>query len=88
VFDQEFIEKFADAVATRVATRVQENSSQRIVPRWVDLEGAAQLMNTTKDAVRGMARAKLFPAKKMGVRLMFDVRDIERAFAEHTEWLK
>ncbi len=86
---QLFINELADAIAVRVAERIKDESigSTRIAPRWLDMESAAQLMNTTKAAVRGMARAKLFPIKKMGGRVMIDVRDLEKAFDENTEWL-
>jgi len=85
----QFIEQFADAVAARIAQRIYHESAgaSRLAPRWLDLESDAQLMNTTKAAVRGMARAKLFPVKKMGGRVMIDVKDLEKAFDENTEWL-
>jgi hypothetical protein len=82
-----FIDQLADAIAARIARRIENESSPRIAPRWLDLESAAQLMNTTKAAVRGMARAKLFPVKKMGGRVMVDIKDLEKAFDENTEWL-
>jgi len=85
---QYLIDRLADAIAGRISERISAAlASTRIAPRWVDLDAAAQLMSTTKDAVRGMARAKLFPVKKMGGRVMLDVRDIEKAFDENTTWL-
>ncbi|MGD1097309.1 MAG: hypothetical protein ABSB35_35650 [Bryobacteraceae bacterium] len=83
----QFVDQLADAVAERVARRIKPESATRLAPRWLDLESAAQLMNTTKAAVRGMARAKLFPVKKMGGRVMVDIKDLEKAFDENTEWL-
>jgi hypothetical protein len=35
--------------------------------------------------VHGMARAKLFRVKKMGVRMMIDVKNLENASAENTQ---
>lgn len=86
---EHFLDRLADAIAIRVAQRVKGElaGSPRISPRWLSLESAAQLMNTTKAAVRGMARAKLFPIKKMGGRVMVDVKDLEKAFLENTQWL-
>jgi hypothetical protein len=87
IFLQQFVDQLADAIAARLARYINRESEPRIAPRWLDLESAAQLMSTTKDAVRGMARAKLFPVKKMGGRVMIDVKDLERAFDENTAWL-
>ena len=91
MFTDEFIEKLAGAIASRLAlvnpARGDASVGQRLAPRWLDIGSAAQLMNTTKDGVRGMARAKLFPVKKMGGRVMIDIRDLERAFEKSTTWL-
>ena len=74
--------------AVRVAVRQELAAlSPKIAPRWLDLEQAAALMSTTKDGVRGMLRAGLFPARKMGARVMIDTKDLEKAFAENTIWL-
>jgi hypothetical protein len=87
-FWQQLIDRLADAIAARMARLSSFGISEpRIAPRWLDLDGAAQLMGTTKDAVRGMARAKLFPVKKMGGRVMVDMKDLEKAFGENTAWL-
>jgi hypothetical protein len=87
------LDVLVDAIARKVAAKVRvilaaDRDSNRIPPRWLDLDGAAQIMNTTRDAVRGMARAKLFPVKKMGGRVMVDIRDLEQAFADRTEFLQ
>ena len=88
MFEEKFIEALAHAIAPKVAALIVERIEvPRITPRWVDLEQAAILMSTTKDAVRGMARAKLFPVKKMGGRVMIDTRELEKAFIENTAWL-
>ena len=88
MFEAKFIETLAQALAPRVADLIIERIQlPKITPRWLDLEQAAVLMSTSKDAVRGMARAKLFPVKKMGGRVMIDVRDLEKAFVENTAWL-
>ena len=87
VFWQQVIDMLADAIAARLARQINSGTEPRIAPRWLDLQAAAQLMSTTRDAVRGMARAKLFPVKKMGGRVMVDIRDLEKAFEENTAWL-
>jgi hypothetical protein len=88
MFDEKFIEALATALAPKVAALIVERIEvPKVTNRWVDLEQAAVLMSTTKDAVRGMARAKLFPVKKMGGRVMIDIRELEKAFAENTAWL-
>jgi len=74
--------------AVRVAVRQELAALKpKIAPRWLDLEQAAELMSTTKDGVRGMLRSGLFPARKMGARVMIDTKDLEKAFAENTVWL-
>lgn len=77
----------ADAVRNVVRQELRTLSKAKLVPRWLDLEQAAILMSTTKDGVRGMLRSGLFPARKMGARIMIDMRDIEKAFSENTLWL-
>jgi hypothetical protein len=81
---------FQQLITNAVRTAVRQELaafSPKIAPRWLDLEHAAALMSTTKDGVRGMLRAGLFPARKMGARLMIDTKDLEKAFAENTVWL-
>jgi hypothetical protein len=34
-----------------------------------------------------MAKARLFPIKKMGGRVRTDIRDLEKAFNENTAWM-
>jgi len=74
--------------AVRIAMREELAAlTPKLAPRWLDLEQAAALMSTTKDGVRGMLRSGLFPARKMGARVMIDTKDLEKAFAENTIWL-
>ena len=54
--------------------------------RYLNLEQAAVYLNTTKDGVRGMARAKLFPIKKAGTRTFIDIHDIDEAMQSNTAW--
>jgi hypothetical protein len=51
------------------------------------LEQAATYLSTTPDGVRGMLRAKRFPARKIGTRVMIDVRDIDLAMSEGIYYL-
>ncbi len=74
--------------AVRIAVRQELAAlSPKIAPRWLSLEQAAVLMSTTKHGIRGMLRAGLFPARKMGARIMVDIRDLEKAFSENMVWL-
>ena len=88
VFDQNFVDALALSLAPRVAELVKDHlKSPKVAPRWVNFEQAAVMLSTTKDGVRGMARAKRFPVHKMGARVLIDVKDIEKALAENTGWL-
>jgi hypothetical protein len=89
VFDDKFIDELARALAPAVASRMQgQLGNGGITPRYLNLDQAAVYMSTTADGVRGMLRAKRFPCKKMGGRIMVDVRDIDKAMDENTHWLE
>ena len=84
-----YLDELANRLAPKIAGLIMERvQAPRVTPRWVDLEQAAILMTTSKDAVRGMARAKLFPVHKMGSRVMIDIHDLEKAFSQNTVWLQ
>jgi|HubBroStandDraft_6_1064221.scaffolds.fasta_scaffold825085_2 hypothetical protein len=87
MFEDKFIKELAQALAPAVAARVQERLGNGISPRYLNLEQAGAYMSTTPDGVRGMLRAKRFPCKKIGGRIMIDIRDIDRAMDESTHWL-
>ncbi len=63
MFAKDFVEQLAEALAPYIARCVRQEvaAAPHIAPRWVDMDGAARLMSTTKAAVRGMARSKHFP---------------------------
>jgi len=84
MFDQRFIAELARAIAVEVAKLI--DSKPKVVPRYLNLEQAAVYLNTTKDGVRGMARAKLFPIKKAGNRTFIDIHDIDEAMQSNTAW--
>jgi hypothetical protein len=84
VFEKEFIAELARAIAVEVAKIM--DSTPKVAPRYLSLEKAAVYLDTTKDGVRGMARAKLFPIKKAGSRTFIDIQDIDAAMQENTAW--
>jgi Helix-turn-helix domain len=91
VFDEKFITALAAALAPAVAARMragQNGAGGAVTPRYLNLEQAAIYLSTTPDGVRGMLRAKRFPCKKIGGRIMVDVRDIDKAMDENTHWLE
>jgi hypothetical protein len=61
--------------------------SAKIAPRYLNLEQAAEYLSTTPDAVRGMLRAKHFPCRKVGARVMIDIRDIDRTMDKSVHYL-
>ena len=90
MFDEKFIAALAAALAPAVAARMQtgQNGAGAVTPRYLNLEQAAVYLSTTADGVRGMLRAKRFPCKKIGGRIMVDMRDIDKAMDENTHWLE
>jgi hypothetical protein len=84
MFDKAFIQELARAIAVEVAKIM--DSTPKVSPRYLNLEQAAVYLNTTKDGVRGMARAKLFPIKKAGSRTFIDIHDIDEAMQSNTAW--
>jgi hypothetical protein len=88
MFDAEFINTLADALAPRVAESIKAQlETPKVAPRYLDLEAAAVYLSTTPDGVRGMARAKRFPVSKIGGRIMFDRAEIDKAMAENKTYL-
>ncbi|MCZ2154049.1 MAG: helix-turn-helix domain-containing protein [Bryobacterales bacterium] len=84
MFDKAFIQELAKAIAVEVAKIV--DATPKVAPRYLSLEQAAVYLDTTKDGVRGMARAKLFPIKKAGTRTFIDIHDIDEAMQSNTSW--
>ena len=82
-----FARELAPALRGIVREALAEHSPGGVAPRYLSLEQAAKYLSTTPDGVRGMLRAKRFPARKLGNRVMIDVRDIDKAMNENVHWL-
>jgi excisionase family DNA binding protein len=90
MFDEKFIAALAAALAPAVAARMQagqNGAGGAVAPRYLNLEQAAIYLSTTPDGVRGMLRAKRFPARQMGKRVFIDRNDIDRAMEEGEHWM-
>ncbi len=87
MFDDVFVQRLAETLAPKVAALLADQLSNKIAPRYLNLEQASVYLSTTKDGVRQMLRSKRFPCRKIGSRVLVDVRDIDRVMAEHTDWL-
>jgi len=87
MFTDKMIRAFAREMAPAVAELLREHLTPCIAPRYMSYEQAAEYLNTTPDAVRGMARAKEFPVRKIGARVFIDLRDIDKVMAEGEHWL-
>ncbi|HEY4359421.1 MAG TPA: helix-turn-helix domain-containing protein [Bryobacteraceae bacterium] len=88
MFDEAFIDALAKAVAPRLASLIHPHLKAAIVPRYLNLEQAADYLSTTPDGVRGMLRANVFPARKIGARLFIDVEDIDAAMNDAVHYCK
>ena len=62
-------------------------ATRGITPRYLNLDQAATYLSTTRDGVRGMLRAKHFPARQVGKRVFVDRNDIDAAMNEGLHWL-
>jgi excisionase family DNA binding protein len=88
MFEEKFVQQLAGALAPRVADALRPQIEARsITPRYLNLDQAAQYMSTTADSVRGMLRAKRFPARQIGKRVFIDVKDIDQAMDEGVHYL-
>jgi excisionase family DNA binding protein len=88
VFSDKFIDELANALTPALAARIEERlGNGGVTPRYLNLEQAAVYLSTTPDGVRGMLRAKRFPARQIGKRVFVDRNDIDKAMDEGMQWL-
>jgi excisionase family DNA binding protein len=64
-------DELLDALADQVAQRVREKR------RWADIGGTADYLGVDVRRVRDL-RERGMPAKKIGKRLLFDLREVDR----------
>ena len=86
MFNDQIITELAKQLAPRLAALLPK-PSQSVAPRYLNLNQAASYMSTSPAAVRGMLRAKLFPCRKLGSRVLIDKQDIDRAMDEAQQYL-
>jgi excisionase family DNA binding protein len=87
MFTDKMLKTFARELAPAVAEVLRKHLTPRIAPRYMNYDQVAEYLNTTADAVRGMARAKNFPVRKIGTRVFIDVKDIDKAMSNGEQWL-
>lgn len=87
MFTTKMLKTFARELAPVVAERLRDHLAPRIAPRYMNYDQAAEYLGTTPDAVRGMARAKRFPVRKVGTRTFIDVKDIDKVMSAGEQWL-
>jgi excisionase family DNA binding protein len=88
VFHRKFITSLARELAPAVVDAIKPHLGGGIAPRYLNMDQAAQYLSSTPDGVRGMLRAKHFPARKIGTRVMIDRNDIDKAMNENVHWLE
>lgn len=67
-------DEFIEAVALRVAAHVSVQAAPE-PSRWLNVENAAEYLDTTAEAVRGLVKREhenRFPVHRRGGRLLFD----------------
>jgi hypothetical protein len=90
MFTTKMLKTFARELAPALRGIVREAIAEHngVAPRYLTLDQAATYLSSTPDGVRGMLRAKRFPARQMGKRVFVDVRDIDKAMSENVHWLE
>jgi excisionase family DNA binding protein len=83
-----FDEAFIDTLAKRIVVLLEPHLIAKIAPRYLNLDQAAEYLGSSRDGVRGMLRAKLFPVRKLGARVLIDKQDIDAAMTENMQWLE
>jgi hypothetical protein len=73
--------EWVEALAQRVAEILDERAERR---RWTDLHGVAEYLGWSDRRARYL-RERGLPAKKIGKRLLFDLREVD-AWLEHEGW--
>ena len=86
MFDPTFVEELAKALAPRLAAHLPK-PEPGLAPRYLTLNQAAVYLSTTPAGVRGMLRAKLFPCRKLGSRVLIDKHDIDTAMDQAMRFL-
>jgi excisionase family DNA binding protein len=82
-----FARELAPALRGIVREAIAEHSAT-VAPRYFTIEAAATYLSSTPDGVRGMLRAKRFPCRKIGARVLVDRNDIDKAMNENLQWLE
>jgi len=72
-------DQFADDLARRVATIVLESlPASRPSSPWLSVERAAEYLDTTEDAIRGMVKRRQVPVHRSDTgRLLFRREDLD-----------
>jgi excisionase family DNA binding protein len=90
MFTTKMLKTFARELAPALRDIVREAMAEHgggVSPRYLSLDQAATYLSSTPDGVRGMLRAKRFPARQMGKRVFIDRNDIDKAMAEGEHWM-
>jgi excisionase family DNA binding protein len=90
VFDPVFIDKLAEALTPRLAALLSDRLKPApvVASEWLTREQAAQYVGATKEALRGMLRAGLFPVYRAKGRERIRKEDIDQAFLENKTYLQ
>jgi excisionase family DNA binding protein len=73
------MEVITDARLHELVERVEQAlAAQESGDAWLDVEGAANYLSTTKDAIRGHVRRREIPHHRRGTRLLFSARELDR----------
>jgi hypothetical protein len=73
-----FTASFADDLARRVATIVLESLPSSDPSPWLNVERAAEYLDTTPDAIRGMVKRGQVPVNRSSTgRLLFRREDLD-----------
>ena len=79
MFDENFLNKLADAIADRLTSRGLGQS------RLMELDAAAKYLGMTKEALRAKALVGQIPSVKVDRKFRFDRNDLEHWIDSHKE---
>jgi len=82
MFDQEFVNQFAELVSNAVIAKMP---GPRIAPRYMDYEQAGEYIGVSAEAIRAYVRLGYFPVIRKNGRRWIDKEDLDRFMTKHKQ---
>ena len=82
MFDQEFVNQFAELVSNAVIAKMP---GPRIAPRYVDYEQAGEYIGVSAEAILAYVRLNYFPVIRKNGKRWIDKEDLDRFMTKHKQ---